>query len=277
MASNKTLVLYTFNAFYYRVEYFIKHAVFQAPDVDFWFIISDGKDSGERYGIPEYARVIHRDNRGFDFGAWSDALLGEPGAYLGYDRFIFVNSSVIGPILPSYYKGRWTDIFLDGLRDGVKLFGCSINFSINFITNPRDYSHIQSYIFSMDLETLEYLIGTGIFSTTYLDTMKEVINKCEIKMSRDVLAKGWNIGCLLNCFRGVDFTFRDKPPSEYKHMDLEHEATRMYRHNKYWNEYELVFIKGNRLELLPILSYHFPERFGDGCKVTVDRDGKILC
>ncbi len=274
MTSNKTLVLYTFNALYYRVEYFIKHAVFHAPDVDFWFIISDGKDSQQRYGIPEYVRVIHRDNRGFDFGAWSDALLSEPGAYAGYDRFIFVNSSVIGPILPSYYKGRWTDIYLDGLRDGVRLFGSSINFG----NNPRDYAHVQSYIFAMDLETLEYLIGTGIFTTsTYFTVHTDAIQKQEIKMSRDVLAKGWNIGSLLNCFRGVDFRFRDTEPSDYKHMDLQHEVIRMARYVKYWNEYELVFIKGNRLELLSLLTYHFPERFGDGCNVTIDREGKILC
>lgn len=274
MTTNKTLVLYTFNALYYRVEYFIKHAVFQAPDVDFWFIISDGKDSGERYGIPEYARVIHRDNRGFDFGAWSDALLGEPGAYLGYDHFIFVNSSVIGPILPSYYKGRWTDIYLDGLRDGIRLFGSSINLDTDVLTR----AHVQSYIFAMDLETLEYLIGTGIFTTTiYFTTHDDAIQNQEIKMSRDVLAKGWNIGCLLNCFRGVDFTFRDKASSEYKHMNLNHEVIRMARHYKYWNEYELVFIKGNRLELLPLLRFHYPDRFGDGSKITVDREGKILC
>jgi hypothetical protein len=272
--TGKTLVLYTFNVAYYRVEYFIKHAVFQAHDVDFWFIISDGKDSCERYGIPEYARVIHRDNRGFDFGAWSDALLGEPGAYAGYDRFIFVNSSVIGPILPSYYKGRWTDIYLDGLRDGIRLFGSSINFG----TNPRDHAHVQSYIFTMDLETLEHLIGTGIFTkTTYFTTHNDAIQNQEIKMSRDVLAKGWNIGSLLNCFRGVDFRFRDTQPSDYKHMDLHHEVIRMARYLKYWNEYELVFIKGNRLELLPLLRYHFPERFGEGKQVTVDREGKILC
>lgn len=273
---NKTLVLYTFNKLYHRVEYFIKHALFHAPDVDFCFVISDGRDSIERYGIPEYARVIHRDNRGFDFGAWSDALLlTDSGVrYQDYDRFIFVNSSVIGPILPSYFTGRWTDVYINGLRDGVKLFGSSIN----ICDKPAELAHVQSYIFAMDLETLEYLIGTGIFTTSeYFTDHNDAIHKQEIKMSRDVLAKGWNIGSLLKCFQGVDFTFRTVPIGDCQNMDLTHEVIRMARYLKYWSEYELVFIKGNRLELLPLLRYHFPERFTEGKQVIVDREGKILC
>ena len=274
--TNKTLVLYTFNKLYYRIEYFIKHALFQATDVDFCFVISDGRDSVERYGIPEYARVIHRDNRGFDFGAWSYALLLKDNdvIYPEYNRFIFVNSSVFGPILPSYFTGRWTDIYLNGLRDGVKLFGSSINIQANAAVQ----AHVQSYIFTMDLETLEYLIDTGIFTNKiYYTNHNDVIQKCEIKMSRDVLAKGWNIGSLLKCFQGVDFTFRSIPVGDCQNMDLTHEVIRMARYLKYWSEYELVFIKGNRLELLPLLRYHFPERFAKGMHVTIDREGKILC
>jgi len=234
--SNKTLVLYTFNKLYYRVEYFIKHAVFQAPDVDFCFVISDGRDSSERYGIPDYAHVIHRDNRGYDFGAWSDALLiPEFGIRTqDYNRFIFANSSIIGPILPTYFTGRWTDIYLDGLRDGIKLFGSSINIEDNAIR----HGHVQSYIFAMDPETLEYLIGTGIFTTrVYLNTKDEVINQREKQMSRDVLAKGWNIGSLLRCYQGVDFTFRTAAVEDFPQLTVTHEVIRMARYLKYWTEY----------------------------------------
>ena len=84
--------------------------------------------------------------------------------YENYDKFIFVNSSVIGPFIPSYYKGKWTDIYLNSLKDNVKLFGSTIN----TCGNPLHLSHVQSYIFAMDKHTLQYLIDVEIFSTKIL-------------------------------------------------------------------------------------------------------------
>lgn len=268
----KTLVLYTFNSWYWRVEHFIKHAVFQAPDVDFLFIISNGEGNPNRYGIPEYAKIIHRNNIGFDFGAWSEGLLTN-NLYKDYTHFIFINSSVLGPFTPSYFKGRWTDIFVNGIQDGqkdnIKLFGCSIN----LCNDSKNLATVQSYLFAMDLEALEYLIQTGIFTmSTYLTTLQDVIDFREIKMSRDIIAKGWNIGSLLNCYRGIDFTFRDKTPKECNIKEM-HEVIKLEHYGKLWTEYEVVFIKGNRINLLSLLAKHFPEKMKN---IILDRDGKIL-
>lgn len=43
-------------------------------------------------------RVIERENRGWDFGAWRDALAGEKMDH--WDHVILTNSSVIGPLHP---------------------------------------------------------------------------------------------------------------------------------------------------------------------------------
>jgi len=48
------------------------------------------------FKVPTYVKTMHRDNIGYDFGGWSDALLTD-NLYEGYDNFIFVNSSVLGP------------------------------------------------------------------------------------------------------------------------------------------------------------------------------------
>ena len=96
----------------------------------------------EKIDYPNYVKFILRENKGFDFGGWSDALLTN-NLYRGYENFIFVNSSVVGPFLPPYYKGKWTDIYLNGLKDNIKLFGSTIN----NIHNPVTSSHVQSYIF----------------------------------------------------------------------------------------------------------------------------------
>ena len=83
------------------------------------------------------SRYFKRENLGYDFGAWSCA----DDLYKNYDTFIFVNSSVVGPFIPFYFDGKWSDIFLKGLNNNVRLFGSPIN---------KEYrNHVQSYVYAM--------------------------------------------------------------------------------------------------------------------------------
>jgi lipopolysaccharide biosynthesis protein len=237
----KVLVLYVYHQYHDRVKHFIDHALFEDEHVDFIFICNDSNTSIE---LPPYVKQMTRENRGYDFGGWSDALLTQD-IYKDYDRFIFVNSSVMGPYLPSYYKGKWTDIYLEGLRDNVKLFGSTIN----TIQNPYQLSHVQSYIFAMDKTTLEYLIECEIFSMTcYASTFLEAVWKKEVLMSRKIIGKGWNIGSLFDYYKDVDFTFTTKHHTQYPFPFLDDIMYPPFR-GKLWNEHELVFIKGNRVPI----------------------------
>ena len=163
--------------------------------------------------------------------------------YKKYDNFIFVNSSVTGPFLKPGFKGKWTDLYINGLKDNVKLFGSTIN----TIKNPLKFAHVQSYIFSMNKTTLEYLINCQIFSTiNYAKTFHNAIFDKEVLMSRKIIENNWNIGSLMQYYKNVDFTFRNKKPNEYNIKFLDDVMFPQYR-NKIWNEFELVFIKGNRM------------------------------
>jgi lipopolysaccharide biosynthesis protein len=151
-----------FHIYNKRVKYFIDNCIFYNPNIDF-IVISNGV---QNVSVPDYVKLFYRENIGYDFGGWSDALLTN-NLYENYDNFIFVNSSVIGPFIPSYYTNKWTDIYINGLQNNVKLFGSTIN----TIDDPLNKSHVQSYIFSMDKTTLEYLIKCEIFSiTNYAET-----------------------------------------------------------------------------------------------------------
>lgn len=235
---NKTLVLYVFHEYNDRVDYFIKNAIFYDESIDF-VVISNKKDC--EFYVPEYVKKVFRDNIGYDFGGWSDALLTDD-LYKKYNHFIFVNSSVMGPFLPKNYNRRWTDIYLSGLKDNVKLFGSTIN----CIDDPLHKSHVQSYIFSMDKETLDFLISCDIFSTiNYAPTFHDAIWQKEVLMSRRLIERGWNIGSLHSYYQNVDFTFSNKAPSDYAISFINDIMYEHYR-GSMWNEYELVFIKGNR-------------------------------
>jgi len=235
---NKVLVLYVFHIYNDRVKHFIKNGIFSDENVDF-IIISNDKNN--KIEVPSYVKTLYRDNIGFDFGGWSDALLTD-NLYKNYNHFIFVNSSVTGPFIPSYYNGKWTDIYIAGLKDNIKLFGSTIN----TCRNPLIYSHVQSYIFSMDKHTLEYLIEQQIFSMSlYEKTFLDTIRFREIEMSRKILQNKWNIGSLFSYYKDVDFTFSEKKPEEYNIEFLDDIMYPPFR-NHLWNDYEVVFIKGNR-------------------------------
>jgi hypothetical protein len=239
-AKPKTLVLYVFHEFHARVQHFIDHAIFKDDSVDF-IIICNNKNIV--FDCPDYVRRLYRDNTGYDFGAWSDGLLTDD-LYREYDHFIFVNSSVVGPFLPSYSANKkWTDIYLENLKGDVKLFGSTINSCIHYL--KQILFHVQSYIFAMDKETLEYLFDCEIFSmTNNSNDYHEVILKKEIGMSQAILRNNWNIGSLLPHYRGADF----RDPGAMRQEILDDIAFQQY-YNVLWNEYDVVFVKGNRINM----------------------------
>ena len=235
----KTAVLYVFHEINDRVKHFIRSCTFDSPDVDFYIIANN---LTIKFELPPHIKTMNRPNIGYDFGGWSECLL-KDNMYKKYDNYIFANSSIIGPFLTN---GRWTDIYINGLKDNVKLFGSTIN----TIDRPLEESHVQSYIFSMNRETLEYLIACDIFSVTnYASKFIDAINNKEILMSRKIIENGWNIGSLMKYYEDVDFTFKTKSPGEYKNPFINDVMYANYRGIIWKDEYELVFIKGNRINV----------------------------
>lgn len=67
----KTLVLFVFHEYNHRVDYFLNNCLCRDENTDF-IIISNNKE--HTINIPN-VMVLIRDNVGYDFGGWSDALL----------------------------------------------------------------------------------------------------------------------------------------------------------------------------------------------------------
>jgi hypothetical protein len=241
--SNKTLVLYVFHEYNERVKYFINNAIFKDADTDFMIICNNKKIE---YDCPNYVYKVFRNNDGYDFGGWSEGLM-KDDFYKNYEKFIFVNSTVLGPFLPNYYNGKWTDIYTSNLKDNIKLFGSTINSCINnknFLVNNKLLFHVQSYIFAMNKETVEFLIEKGIFSINiHINEYMSVIRNKEIEMCQLILNNNWNIGSLLPYYKNIDFRF---PIMNKEVLD---DLTFQPYYNVFWNEYDVVFIKGNRINI----------------------------
>ena len=231
----KTLVLYTFHIYNDNVEYFIKKGIFKDDNIDFIFIINDPK---LKVDVPDYVKIINRENKGYDFGAWSEGLLTD-NLYLNYDYYIFANSSVVGPILPTYYKAKWTDIFLDGLTDTIKLYGCTINTHGIDSENPKLDSHVQSYVFCTDKIGINILINKEIFSlTNQINNYVDVVRNKEIRMSREIINSNYNIGSLLMHYKNIDFRNIDT-----KNLLNGNLTSGKNYYNNYIHPYEVIFIK----------------------------------
>ena len=235
-----TLVLYVLNEYNNRVEQFFNNAIFYDEDVDFIVIVNDLNLKLETSAFPSNVKLFIRDNIGFDFGGWSDALLTN-NLYKNYKYFIFVNACVIGPFSGNY---KWTDSYINGLQENnIKLFGSTINCQ----GAPYTSSHVQSYIFSMNIVTLEYLIKCEIFTmTNYTESKNDTINFREIVMSRKIIENGWNIGSLMKYYKNVDFTFKTKKAEDYNIRFLHDIMYNDYYKYGLWSPNELIFIKGNR-------------------------------
>ena len=239
----KTIVLYCFHEYNGRVKQFIKTGIFKDPKVDFMVICNHPT---LKVRVPSYVHYMNRENVGYDFGAWSDAVL-DHDLVNKYDHFIFLNSSVSGP----YTTEKWTDFFLKGLQGNIKLYGCTINAMAYPNANPKNKdplyrSHVQSYLFCMDKKTLSFLIEKGIFSKTYVRGFRHAVIYKELLMSRYIIEKGWNIGSILPYYQGVDFTFKTKKPNEYANF-LDDVMKPKYE-NRLWTKEQLIFVKGNRIQ-----------------------------
>lgn len=128
-------------------EYFIGSLY---SDVDYLLVVSNSRLSpAERTCLDRISSNIYcRDNVGFDFGAWKDAM-----SFLGieflsaFDELLLVNSSCIGPFIP------WSSVFetMEKKNDdfwGLTIFPelCESNRpEASYLPDKRIPRHLQSF------------------------------------------------------------------------------------------------------------------------------------
>jgi len=126
-----------------------------------------------------------------------------------------MNSSVCGPFLPSYYKNRWIDPFIELFEENVKMAGATINIlnklTIHSFKFKEKYNielphtHVQTMFFGLDKEALFFLMKENFFNRDVGFDKDYVIINFEILLSQLILKKGWNISCILPEYKGIDY------------------------------------------------------------------------
>ena len=158
-------------------EYFLQNGILE--DVDYYIIIN----GTSTVTVPERPNitVYHRENFGFDFGAYSHAI---DKMNQKYDYYFFVNTSVCGPYLHDNSK-KWTEYFIELFnKDDIKIVGTSINMC-NYPSYKPAYadknvgSHVQSMFFCLNREYFEYLqlfCKSGLIEREKYDELCKEIN-----------------------------------------------------------------------------------------------------
>lgn len=199
-----TLVIYVCHEINDNVTYFLEHGIFDDKDTHFIIVINN-----RTLQIPNShpnVTILNRDNIGFDFGGWSYGLYHNNNLNK-YDYYIFINSTVLGPLLPKWVFNlnpnfKWTNIYTSLLTDDIKLVGSTIAF---FISKP----HVQSMIMATDKIGLNIGIQSNIFEKDIKNyTKMNTIIHHEIKYSKRILESNFNIACLLPQYKGRDFRIK---------------------------------------------------------------------
>jgi hypothetical protein len=231
-------------------KFFLENGILD--DVDYYIIIND-KNS---VAIPKKNNIYiyYRENKGYDFGAYSYAL---QKINKIYDYYFFINTSVRGPYLFNK-RDKWTDYFLRLFHKNVKVVGTTINifpytryteYDLEKIYNKKKpFIHVQSMFFCIDKEYFKYLQSINFFNEEELNkapNINYVIATKEIGLSQYALKNGWNINCLLPKYQNINY------------LDIENDINPSSIHgdpyftNSYFdktiNPYEVIFFKTNRL------------------------------
>jgi hypothetical protein len=254
---NKIVIIYSYfetPISIYNLKYFVKAEISLKDNIDYVIVINGDKCS---VALPEIKnlKVIKRVNHRYDFSAYSDAL---KNISREYDYYFFLNSSVIGPIIPHYFKNQhWTRIFTDKINDTVKLVGTTV------VCLPDDdlggYGpKVEGFFFCTDKLGLKLLEEEKTIFCIHNDKVSAIVNG-EYGISNCILKHGYSIDCMLHRYQNIDW----KNKKNWNLNNNIHPSRKNSFYGMSINPYEVIFHKWfwvalGKKELsinIPIVSY----------------------
>lgn len=237
----KSVIIYT----YYNSEssninlnFFCKNELVYHPDIDY-IIVINGYTFPDDIVFPDITnlKIIKRENIGFDYGGHNNALESIP-INKQYDYYFFMNSGVIGPILPFYFqKEHWSSIFIDKINDKVKLVGTTI------VCLPHQDlggfgPKVEGFFFMTDKIGLKLLKNEKTIFCNHKDKVDAIING-EYGMSKCILKNGYSIDCMLSRYKYIDW----KDINNYNANNNIHPSRKNSFYGESINPYEVIFHK----------------------------------
>lgn len=216
-------------------EFFIRVGINRSKDADYYIILQqiNGTYINEKNlpKLPSYAHYIQHENKCFDLGTIGWFLSNEMINKTNYKYFIFLNSSVRGPYLVSYYQStQWYYAFTKRLNNYVKLVGPTISCQTS--------THVQSYFWVTDYQGLLILLkDKDVFSCH--KTQIDAIYHAEIPATIVLFNAGFSVDSLMKKYQGYDFRV-NRHPDCYK---MENPTSDDKVDGITLDPFELIFVK----------------------------------
>jgi len=190
-----------------NLDFFLKHGgIVSKPEYRYIFVVS-GPPSERASQALDTAQREHpltvewhvRENKGYDFCAWSEALYGTlpVRARLSDMRyFILLNKSVRGPFLPPYLtQVDWPELFTAPLEEkGVGLSGTSVN-----CDRWESELHLQSMVLAFNATIKDTIARNHVKCWPDKNT---AIQQGEIGFSRSIISAGHLLASTMAAFGG---------------------------------------------------------------------------
>jgi hypothetical protein len=235
----KILITYTYfksDSSNYNLLYFTLKALTYDENIDYHIVINGHECPINIPQLPN-VHVIKRRNMGYDFGGHKASV--EHAGHRKYDYYLFMNSGVIGPILPFHHPQttHWSQVFIDKITSTVKLVGTTI------VCLPEDDEggygpKIEGFFFATDKTGLDLIMADGTIFADHKFKHDAIISG-EYALTKCIMKAGYTIDCMLHKYQKVNWL----DPSNWRMNNNLHPS----RHNSFYgksiNPYEVMFHK----------------------------------
>ncbi len=205
----KSVIIYTYfssTSSDYNLDFFVKKELSYKDNIDY-IIVINGHVYNQSINFPilDNLVVLKRDNIGYDFGGHNHALEYIKSKSKVYEYYFFMNSGVIGPIIPHYLsETHWTNIFIRKINNNVKLVGTTI------VCLPQCDSggygpKVEGFFFMVDNIGLELLKSQGNIFCNHKDKFSAIVNG-EYGLSNCIFKNKYTVDCMIPKYQNIDWT-----------------------------------------------------------------------
>jgi hypothetical protein len=238
----KSVVIYTYfnsESSNYNLSFFVKKELTFKENIDY-IIVINGVNYDNNIIFPDISNltIIKRENIGFDFGGHNSALNYIKSNNKHYDYYFFMNSGVIGPILPHYYQdSHWSNIFIKKINEKVKLVGTTIVCLPSYDAGGSG-PKVEGFFFMTDNIGLQLFINQGNIFFNHPNKYSAVVYG-EYGISNCIFKNGYSIDCMLRKYQNIDWT----DSKNHFFNNCNHPSRKNSFYNNSINPYEVIFHK----------------------------------
>jgi hypothetical protein len=237
-----SIIIYTYFSSHssdYNLNFFVKKELSYKDNIDY-IIVINGYNYDKTIQFPNLPNltILKRENEGYDFGGHNYALEYIEKIPKTYDYYFFMNSGVIGPIIPHYFtETHWTKVFIKKINERVKLVGTTIVCLPD--SDVGGYGpKVEGFFFMVDNIGLNLLKKQKNIFCNHNSKYSAIVNG-EYGLSNCILKNGFLIDCMLPKYQNIDWSNNDN----YNLNNNIHPSRKNSFYGYSINPYDVIFHK----------------------------------